>query len=266
MLFDVRFDAAQDFRWGALPVNLAVDTGASLPEAAFMDLLTDAIFASPANGLLFSPIVSTFRAAKNGVELDLPDLASPERDLLAVPSVAHTYNSPGVGAGLLEKTGPSPKPVFVTKHPIHVGVTTGSMPDGLLETHHRLFTPRGSEWRFVSEEYDSSDEPAKAPDANCLISAGIGFCFMTQLGILIDLFKLDVAQYQIVQDITFSSGGATGRTGKAGRAYGVETHVHLETDEDSETVRELIQLAERACYLHAMVRGSMKPVLRLGEA
>ena len=90
-----------------------------------------------------------------------------------------------------------------------------------------------SEKRGLSPIYARflSSEDGRAPDANTLISAGIGFCFMTQFGRFVSMLKLDLPDYRIVQDTHFSLGGASGGTGHAGEADPIESHVYLETGE-----------------------------------
>lgn len=60
--------------------------------------------------------------------------------------------------------------------------------------------------------------------------------------------------YRVVQDTHFSLGGASGGTGRAGTAAPVETHVHLETPEDDDFARAVVDMGEQTCFLHALCR------------
>mgnify|MGYP002701317763 FL=1 len=108
-----------------------------------------------------------------------------------------------------------------------------------------------------------SSEDGRAPDANTLISAGIGFCFMTQFGRFVSMLKLDLPDYRIVQDTHFSLGGASGGTGKAGNADPIETHVYLATSESDATAQEMLDLSEKTCCLHAFCKTDLKTKLKI---
>jgi organic hydroperoxide reductase OsmC/OhrA len=108
-----------------------------------------------------------------------------------------------------------------------------------------------------------SSEDGRAPDANNLISAGIGFCFMTQFGRFVSMLKLDLPDYRIVQDTHFSLGGASGGTGKAGSADPIETHVYLETSESDATAQEMLDISEKTCFLHAFCKTDLKTKLKI---
>jgi len=115
----------------------------------------------------------------------------------------------------------------------------------------------------LSEEAPSNGGQGRAPDALSLISAGIGFCFMTQFGRMASMEKLDLPSYSIVQDTHFSLGGASGGTGIAGEADPVETHVHLTTQEPDEVAQAMLDVSEQTCFLHAFCRTDMKTKLKV---
>ena len=131
--------------------------------------------------------------------------------------------------------------------------------DGLKEIEQHLYSPHGSIFRFLSDE----GKDARAPDAVSYISAGIAFCFMTQFGRMASMEKLDLPKYAIVQDTHFSLGGASGGTGKAGEADPVETHVHLTTDESDDIARDMLDVSEKTCFLHAFCRTDLKTRLKV---
>jgi len=85
---------------------------------------------------------------------------------------------------------------------------------------------------------------------------------MTQLGRYATILKKDLADCRIVQDTHFSLGGATGGTGKKGEADPVETHVHLNTSEDNDFARNILDMGEQTCFLHAFSRTELKPNIK----
>lgn len=136
-------------------------------------------------------------------------------------------------------------------------------PDGIREIEQHLYVPRGTIFRFLSEEGEANGGQGRAPDANSYISAGIGFCFMTQFGRYAKIMKTDLQKYSIIQDTHFSLGGATGQTGKAGTTDPVETHVFLHSGNDDEVAQDTLFMSEQTCFLHALCRTDLKPKVRL---
>lgn len=261
---------------GAEPVELQVEIDCDLAGGALTQFLMNAIHASPLNGLMRGKHDSLFTLSKNGVEL--------------APNKVARLRSP-----MLPEPGHSGKPVRVDTQDgallTHLGITrkkqvrggtehaasslaehqdrrlnvaaTATLRDcGMKEIRQQLYSPHGKEWLFLSEEAEIDGGGGRAPDAASYISAGIGFCFMTQFGRLVPMLGLDLPDYQIIQDTHFSLGGASGGTGKAGQADPVETHVYLTTKEDDEVAREMLDLGEQTCFLHAFCRTDLKTRLK----
>ena len=86
---------------------------------------------------------------------------------------------------------------------------------------------------------------------------------MTQFGRYASIAKKELAAYRIVQDTHFSKGGASGGTGVAGTAAPVETHVYLETPEGDDFARQVLDMSEQTCFLHALCRTELKARLCL---
>ena len=129
--------------------------------------------------------------------------------------------------------------------------------DGQKQIQQMQYSPYGTSFRFLSSE------DGRSPDANTLISAGIGFCFMTQFGRFVSMLNLDLPDYRIVQDTHFSLGGASGGTGKPGEADPIETHVYLETTESNQVAQEMLDISEQTCFLHAFCRTDLKTKLKV---
>jgi organic hydroperoxide reductase OsmC/OhrA len=140
---------------------------------------------------------------------------------------------------------------------LNIGAIATLRDDGILSIQQMQYSPWGTSFELLSAE------DGRAPSANALISAGIGFCFMTQFGRFVSMLKLDLPDYRIVQDTHFSLGGATGKTGKAGSADPVETHVFLQTSESDDTAKDMLDIAEQTCFLHAFCGTDLKTKLRI---
>ena len=137
------------------------------------------------------------------------------------------------------------------------------MPDGRKEIIQELFSPLGSTFRFLSKEAEGFGGDGRAPDAATYISAGIAFCFMTQLGRYAKIVKKQLDEYKVIQDTHFSLGGASGGTGSPGFADAVETHVYLDTPEGAEFARKALDMGEQTCFLHAFCRTDLKTKIRV---
>ncbi|MBT6032618.1 MAG: OsmC family peroxiredoxin, partial [Kordiimonadaceae bacterium] len=110
-----------------------------------------------------------------------------------------------------------------------------------------------------------SDEEGRAPNAISYISAGIGFCYMTQLGRYAKIAKKDMSSYTITQDTHFSKGGASGGTGKPGTADPVETHVYIDSEQDDDFARTVVDMGEQTCFLHAFCRTDLKAKIKISD-
>ncbi|WP_306260317.1 OsmC family protein [Pararhizobium sp. IMCC21322] len=273
---------------GAQSVELTVAIDCDLTGAALQQFLADAIHAAPQNGFVRKSLNSIFTLTKNGQRLaparvEEMDVEPPANSFTndaakdLAPGTAVKTN-PVTGL-LLQSAGMSPpSKTHVAKgsaenystanpppRPLHVAATATLRDDGLKEVFQQLHFPHSSQWRFLSEEAPVNGGMGRAPDANTLISAGIGFCFMTQLGILAETSKLDLPSYSIYQDTHFSLGGASGGTQTAGDADAVETHLRLSTSESDQLAQEMLDLAEQACFLHALCSKPLKTKLRVLE-
>ena len=121
----------------------------------------------------------------------------------------------------------------------------------------------GSVFNFLSDEPECFGGQGRAPTGLQYLSAGVSFCFMTQLGRFAGIVKQDLQSYGIVQDTVFSLPGASANLDKAATAEPVDTHVFITSSEDDDVVRTLVDMGEQTCYLHACYRSSAKTRLRI---
>jgi len=260
---------------GALPVELEVEVETDLDEAALNQLLMNAVHASPLNGLMRGRLPSLFTLTKNGTAL-APAKATPLGQPV-VPDPSGEAPRPEVtDLTLVERLGPSPKKEVAKgteaasssltdeqDRTLNPAAICTLREDGIKEIEQHLYSPHGSVFRFLSEEAPEAGGQGRAPDAVSYISAGIGFCFMTQFGRMASMEGLDLPRYSIVQDTHFSLGGGTGGTGQAGEADPVETHVHLVTEESDAVAQDMLDVSEQTCFLHAFCRTDLKTRLKV---
>lgn len=256
---------------GAENIDLQVEIDCDLDDATLNEFLINATYASPLNGLMRGNLESLFKLCKNGTEL--PTNKVSELDAPLFPDPGNHFSKSVAEENpltLMEPVGPTPKKEVVLgttsaggsmaeeqDRRLNIGAVAIMREDGIKEIQQMQYSPYGTSFRLLSSE------DGRAPDANTLISAGIGFCFMTQFGRFVSMLKLDLPDYRIVQDTHFSLGGASGGTGKAGEADSIETHVYLETSESDETAQEMLDISEQTCFLHAFCRTDLKTKLRV---
>lgn len=256
---------------GAENIDLQVEIDCDLDDATLNEFLINATYASPLNGLMRGQLESLFKLGKNNVELPTAKVAELDGALFPDPG-NHFAKSKANSSdlALMKPVGPTPKKDVVMgtssaggsmaeeqDRRLNIGAVAIMREDGIKEIQQMQYSPYGTSFRFLSSE------DGRAPDANSLISAGIGFCFMTQFGRFVSMLKLDLPDYRIVQDTHFSLGGASGDTGKAGEADSIETHVYLETSESDATAQEMLDMSEQTCFLHAFCRTDLKAKLKV---
>ena len=256
---------------GAKDVHLAAQIASSAGPDELRSLVAEATVASPLNGLLRGAMPSLFTLTHNGVEI--PTGAAAALGAAAVPDPTDAFESatpaPGDWAALVRRGPKTPKAAHTVtlandsltdeqNRLLHVRGICTLREDGVKQIEQQLFNPHGSVFHFLCDEAHESGGRGLAPDAASYISAGIGFCFMTQFGRYAKIVAKDLRDYRIVQDTHFSLGGASGGTGAAGRAESVETHVYLDTGEDDDFAQTALAMAEQTCFLHALCRTDLK--------
>lgn len=249
---------------GAKDIGLVAEIDSDAGDDGLRALVLDGVAASPLNGLMRGEKESLFSLTHNGVAVT-PDRALPVAGATpAEPSAAIDDVAPdGEGQELIRRAGLTPKTDEATSsqssslaenqdRTLHIRGICTLREDGVKLVEQQLFNPHGSIFHY------QCDEDGRAPDAASYIAAGVGFCFMTQLGRYAKIAGKDLGAYNLVQDIHFSAGGASGKTGTAGRADPVETHVFLESGEGDDFARAALDMGEQTCFLHAFCRTDLK--------
>ncbi len=261
---------------GARDIELEAQIDADADAETLRALVLDAVAASPLNGLMRGGKESLFTLCHNGTEIPLGKALPIGSPALCDPG--DTFDkarpAPGDWSGLIVRNGMTPKTEeSVTlagdslkeeqDRVLHVRGICTLRPDGIKHIEQQLFNPHGSIFHFLCEEGPQNGGQGRAPDAASYISAGIGFCFLTQLGRYAKIAKKDLGDYRIIQDTHFSLGGASGGTGRPGQADPVETHLYLESGEDDAFARAALDMSEQTCFLHAFCKADLKAKVRI---
>lgn len=254
---------------GALTPQLTARLSADADIADLEELIRTAVTAAPLDGWLRGANHGKFSLGLNGTQIPVGDVTDLGADLLAdpgpgfddveradIPTAADLMVKvltgelvEGVAGGVNSSLQES------QSRRLHVQARCSLREDGLKVIHENLFQPIGSEFQFLSDEAPEAGGTGLAPDAVTYLSAGLGFCFMTQFGRYARITKKELTEYRIVQDTHFS---AVGDDDETGRALPAETHVYLVTPEGEEFARKTLDMGERTCFLHATCRTDLE--------
>jgi organic hydroperoxide reductase OsmC/OhrA len=266
----------------ALPVEAIFRARTSVDNAQVLQLAHLAVASSPADTLLRNAVDSIFSLNHNGAQLPVSRVAATSRpqagDPTALFASAGPKGQPDFAADILqrlddvdslggEKLGSERSSAVglsdEQKRQVHVRGVGTLRDDGMKELQVACFQPVGSVFRFLSDDSAAVGGQERAPSGLAYLSAGISFCFMTQLGRYAHVAKHDMNSYQIVQDTTFSSPAALNEKGEPTTSAPVDTDVFIGNAEDEEKTQTLLSMGEQTCYLHAACRSAIKTRLRV---
>lgn len=263
-------------RGSALPVEITFRVKAQASRERLLQLAYAAAARSAADAFLRSSLESHFTLTANGVRVDLENGEGAALKVPADPSPLFTAARPctdapaagdiikkcqaGEAAANHEAVGLKTE----QKRIVHVHGEGFLRDDGLKQTEVACIKPAGSLFRFLSDEPPAEGGDGRAPSGLAYLSAGLSFCFMTQLGRYAKLAKQDLEAYHIIQDTRFTRAAADAvpRVAKAGD---IDTHVFVQSNEDDAASRQLVRMGEQTCYLHAAGHTALKNRIRLKE-
>jgi uncharacterized OsmC-like protein len=254
-----------DMIGGAKPIEMTVALESDGSEEQTAHILDLALTTSPAEAYMRESLQNTFSLTANGRAIELEDLQSSARSSEG-PRPDFNGLEPDVGEHLEDiitklvaaevvqtATGGAGSSLqAVQKRTLHVRGQANLLSGTLKEIRVQLLQPIGSTFRFLSEDGASP----QAPPALAYLSAGVGFCYMTQLGRYATITKQDLKSCEIVQETVFQRGEVASGDIEAAKAEPVDTHVALTLDEPDEVARKMVSMGERTCFLHAAMRGT----------
>lgn len=255
----------------AEPASIKVVVRSGAPPDRIGKLVADAVEASPALAAMRTPLVNTFAIYVNGrrrpVETMTPSTSQDAPDPFVTHGTAPSPRQDGRDlADLIQKTGRQedgaivPAPAGTSTRIIRVVNGTGRLidPAGTTETDTWLEMPGMSHFTLKSDERPDDDA---GPSGLALLSAGIAFCFMTQLDRYIEHMKFDIGGVRLVQYCPFALNADGERL--RGVAEPADTHLFLNGHETEETYERLMHIAARTCYLHATLAAALEPLLSI---
>ena len=147
------------------------------------------------------------------------------------------------------------------KRTLHIHGEARVLDGMLMESFIQPFKPIGSTFHFLCDETAESGGKETAPPPLAYLSAGVGFCYMTQIGRYAHITKQNLQNYEIIQDNAFTVRGSAEDPSRSAEAHPVDTRVFLEADESDEIAQKTVSMGERTCFLHAAMRGSYPSIV-----
>ncbi len=262
-----------DMTGGALPPEFDVNVAGDADAPTIDRLVEEAITSAPIMGLVYDEHTSLFNLALNGEELepdgvaplDAPIASDPLDTFEQLPRDPPTQPEPVVRhTGRKTEEYPEDREDYTAgegsslqeeqDRVLHLRATCTLRDDGLKEIIQRIYSPRGSIFEALSDEPVGHGGGGRAPDAMTYAAAGIAFCFMTQFGRYADIVDKELEAYRLVQDTQF---------GTPAEATPVETHVFLESPEGKDFARDILEMSEQTCFLHALCRTPLEPEIHV---
>jgi uncharacterized OsmC-like protein len=257
----------------AEPTRITVKVKSSADAATLRAWVERAVAASPALAALRTPLENTFAIYVNGrrralhalpasTAADAPDPylvhAKPPRPVAGPdplqPLILRTGEQrPGVSQpAQASPTGRVLRLIVGNSHLVH--------PAGVTETDTYLELPAASHFALRTDERAGTGEAGdQGPCGLSLLSAGIVFCYMTQLSRYIENMKMDIRGVRVVQYTPFALEGSLAAGTLAGRALPVDTHLFLNGGAADELFERLQKIAAVTCYLHATLAATLPP-------
>lgn len=265
----------------ALPVDVTFKVGADAPADKLQGLALRSIASSPADAYLRNAVDSIFTLNQNGRQIPVTHVSASSSNQSQDPSQLFSLAKPAAAslsdAGILEKlegvdslggeklgTERSSAVGLADeqKRQVHVRGVGTLRPDGLKALQVACFQPIGSVFQLLSDDSALCGGQERAPSGLAYLSAGISFCFMTQLGRYAQVAKQKLNSYQIVQDTSFGFPSVMQEKPQMPNSAAVDTHVFIGTEEEVSATQKLLDMGEQTCYLHAACRTALKTKVR----
>lgn len=234
-------------------------------------LVRDAVAASPALATMRMPLVNTFALYVNGQRRAVTTLpASKAADAADPLATYRNPPSPAADAPDLADIIAKPGETTTGDFALQPAETTGRVvitvdgrnrlldADGASETYLKLGFPGTSHFLVKADP-----KGERAPSGLSYVTAGIAFCYMTQLARYIEHMKMAIRSVRLVQSSPYSVGGSPAGADWSGAAEAVDTHLFLDGEESEATYERLMNVAANTCYLHATLGAALEPELRI---
>ena len=253
-----------DMIGGAKPIEIKVKLETDADAKTAKDIVDLARESSVGQSIMRDVMTNVFALSLNGEHLPVTSLTASHEPLRAEPETVFEKAHPAEGhydAEIIKKLtdteavfgvegGAGSSLQAEQKRSLHVRSEASLREDGLKETKIQLFKPLGSTFRFLSDVDTDQGGEARAPNGVSYLAAGVGFCYMTQIGRYAHIKKQKLHRYKVIQDLWF------GHEGDSAKVEPVDTHTYVHMDEGESEAQQLLKMSEQTCFLHAAMRSA----------
>jgi uncharacterized OsmC-like protein len=260
-----------DMTGGAKPVDLLVKIRTDVSGQAVAKLVREAERMCAAHAAMRHVLANTFSCRLNGTEVPVQGVSpSPAQDIAdpaasfdglsaiaveglpqpIISRIAEAQKVHGVAGGVASSLQSEQKRTLNVHGEARVGR------DGLMETSIQLRSPVGSTFRFVGQVEPPKGQARVAPSGLAYLSAGVAFCFMTQLGRYAHIVKHPIRAYRLAQFTLFRLADPVPQAAQAAATEPVDTHLFLEGDLVGDAAAQSLRMSEQTCFLHAAMRAA----------
>lgn len=245
-----------------LDPDLAVSIdNADLTPADKSSLVMEAVASGLAGYMMKQTFVSEFSLVANDerVDLDLPlwDQSIDAAALPTLPVAAEKTDRTHVTKAFVRPENPQFNPGTGAGHDAvqNRNLTVSSVTKGTVGS---ALTFEAGIARPKASVYEISGAPdaggQNTPSSAILLAAGIGFCYMTQLGRYAEAKKRPVKDYRMIQAIDVPLPGSDGSQTPV-----IGTKLFLDqTEPDRAFARDLAHSAKRTCFLHSTLQSRLR--------
>jgi uncharacterized OsmC-like protein len=255
---------------GVQPMQVSISARSNASATDIENIAETAVRSrSPAERCLREILISSFAVRANNEELAWPGKLANTIAGLSDPAEVFDDIHPlsNGGTTLIRKTGSVAKSHGTAvglgaeqKRVVHVRTEGSIRQDGLKSIDVQCIQPAGSRFRMLSDDSKVTGGQERAPSGLAYLSAGVAFCFMTQIGRYAHITKQRLNGYRIIQDTAFRLA-----RDHDPQAFAVESLVCLDTDEPEDKSIQLVRMAEQTCYIHAAYRTATATELTIGD-
>ena len=211
-----------DMTGGAKPIPIDIHLEADAPETVLQEIVRLAEQRSVGQAAMRELMANLFALSLNDEHLAVTSLPASQQALRAEPTSIFEKSKPAEGyysPDIIKKLtateavfgvegGAGSSLQAEQKRSLHIRGEAHLREDGLKETKIQLFKPTGSTFRFLGDVDRDKEGEARAPNGLSYLAAGVGFCFMTQIGRFAHIKKYQVDTYKVIQDLWFRDDGS----------------------------------------------------------
>lgn len=249
---------------GGLPVDVKVELKSNADKKKLEKLIELTKAQNPVYAYLETNLKNHFSLFHNGVKLNVQQKGDvqtlPTLDLEKDYSIGQDLNKEEAIVSKQEQVetlfdvegGKGSALKETQKRNLHIRAITTPHKDGISKTQVQIFKPIGSMFQFFCDLPNRIGGELRTPSALAYASAGIGFCFMTQIGRYAKIKKYNLNNYSINQKTSFSIEPGISKV------FPLTTDTYIDSTLSDHIAQEVFTMSEQTCFLHGAMKEEHK--------